>query len=134
MDDGMVPATGVVVFCMDVPRISSFYRATLNLQAVEEESGHHRLAGRGIELVVHAAKRRIADRFPPAEPLEVRDGAAFKPAFVVDDLDTVRAAAEATGGRLKPAEQAWRIRGFLVLDGFDPEGNVVQFKQTLRDA
>jgi len=23
----------------------------------------------------------------------------------------------------------WRIRGFIVLDGWDPEGNVIQFKQ-----
>ena len=34
-----------------------------------------------------------------------------------------------SGGFLKPAEAAWRIRGMLVLDGCDPEGNVVQFKQ-----
>jgi hypothetical protein len=26
-------------------------------------------------------------------------------------------------------KQAWRFRGFVVLDGWDPEGNVVQFKQ-----
>jgi hypothetical protein len=26
-------------------------------------------------------------------------------------------------------QQAWRFRGHIVLDGWDPEGNVVQFKQ-----
>ena len=49
--------------------------------------------------------------------------------FVVDDLEIVRAAAKANGGYLKPIKQAWRIRGFIVLDGSDPEGNVIQFKQ-----
>ena len=58
-----------------------------------------------------------------------RDDVALKPTFVVDDLEVVRAAAKANGGFLKPIKQAWRIRGFIVLDGCDPEGNVIQFKQ-----
>jgi hypothetical protein len=41
----------------------------------------------------------------------------------------VRAAAKANSGYLRPIKQAWLIRGFVVLDGFDPEGNVIQFKQ-----
>ena len=53
----------------------------------------------------------------------------MKPTFVVDDLEVVRASAKANGGYLKPIKQAWRIRGFVVLDGWDPEGNVLQFKQ-----
>jgi hypothetical protein len=31
-------------------------------------------------------------------------------------------------------KQAWRIRGYVVLDGWDPEGNVVQFKQVDAEA
>jgi hypothetical protein len=34
-----------------------------------------------------------------------------------------------TYGHLKPLKQAWHFRGFVVLDGWDPEGNIVQFKQ-----
>ena len=56
----------------------------------------------------------------------------FKPAFFVESLEAVRSVAEATGGYLKPLEGAWHFRGATVLDGWDPEGNVVQFKQ--RDA
>jgi hypothetical protein len=62
-------------------------------------------------------------------PPKCRDDAAMKPTFVVDDLEVVRASAKANGGYLKPIKQAWRIRGFVVLDGWDPEGNVLQFKQ-----
>jgi hypothetical protein len=35
----------------------------------------------------------------------------------------------ANGGRLKPPEAQWRFRGTTVLDGWDPEGNVVQLRQ-----
>lgn len=127
--DGMETTTGLVIFCKDVARVSAFYRATLDLRTVENERSHQLLAGRGVELVVHAVPRAVAARILIEVPPVVREGAAFKPAFSVGDLEAVRAAATATGGGLGPADRAWRIRGFLVLDGFDPEGNVVQFKQ-----
>lgn len=41
----------------------------------------------------------------------------------------VRVARSTPGGHLKPAAGAWRFRGHVVLDGWDPEGNIVQFKQ-----
>ena len=58
-----------------------------------------------------------------------REDTPFKPAFVVKNLDEVRVAAAATGGSLGPSSEAWRYNGYLVLDGCDPEGNVVQFRQ-----
>ena len=54
---------------------------------------------------------------------------AIKPTFVVRSLEDVRNAAARTGGYLKPASEVWRFRGCVVLDGWDPEGNQVQFKQ-----
>jgi hypothetical protein len=53
----------------------------------------------------------------------------LKPTFVVASLADVRRAAQATGGYLKPDDGAWRFRGRVVLDGWDPEGNIVQFKR-----
>jgi hypothetical protein len=80
-------------------------------------------------VVVHAISKRYADSIEIASPPEPREDAAMKPTFVVADLAQVRAAAKRTGGFLKPVKQAWRFRGMIVLDGLDPEGNVVQFKQ-----
>jgi len=53
----------------------------------------------------------------------------MKPAFVVESLENVRTACEKTNGGLKPASDIWDIRGAKVLDGWDPEGNIIQFKQ-----
>ncbi|MCU0494530.1 MAG: hypothetical protein MUD01_23330, partial [Chloroflexaceae bacterium] len=63
-----------------------------------------------------------------ASPLVVREETPMKCSFLVGDFAALRAAALATGGGLKPAEAAWRWRGALHLDGWDPEGNVVQFR------
>jgi predicted enzyme related to lactoylglutathione lyase len=119
----------LVVFAKNKKRVSAFYRATLGLVAAEEAPSHDLLQGEGIELVIHAVPRKIAATITIAKPPRVREDIPLKPAFFVADLEAVRAAALATGGGLKPLEGAWQIRGATVLDGHDPEGNVIQFKQ-----
>lgn len=120
---------GVVVFALDKRRVSAFYQRTLGLSVVETAAGHDLLQGPGQEVVVHAIPKRAAAGIVIETPPRPREDTPIKPTFIVDDLDAVRAAAEATGGYLKPKAGAWRFRGCVVLDGWDPEGNVVQFKQ-----
>lgn len=120
---------GLVVFAKNKRHLSAFYRQTLGLQAIEEKPSHDLLHGPGIEIVIHTIARQHAAGIQISQPPQVRQDIALKPTFVVPSLEAVRAAAEATGGWLKPQAQAWQIRGATVLDGHDPEGNVVQFKQ-----
>ncbi len=120
---------GLVIFSKNKKRVSAFYRQTLGLVATEEAPSHDVLQGNGIELVIHAIPKKFSSEIRITKPPQVREDTPFKPAFLVDDLEAVRSAAQATGGNLKPAEMAWHIRGNIVLDGWDPEGNVVQFKQ-----
>jgi len=119
----------VVIFAKNKKRVSAFYRETLGLVASEEAPSHDVLVGGGIELVIHAIPRKYATDIVITKPPSVREDTPIKPAFYVADLEAVRMAAKKTGGFLKPREQAWDIRGCVVLDGHDPEGNVVQFKQ-----
>lgn len=120
---------GLVVFAKNKKRVCAFYQETLSLTAEESESSHDLLRGGGYEIVVHAIPRKYASGIRIARPAVPREGRAFKPTFVVASLEAVRAAAAKTGGYLKPAESTWYFRGCAVLDGWDPEGNVVQFKQ-----
>ncbi len=119
----------LVVFAKNKKRVSAFYQQTLKLVATEESSSHDLLQGAGIELVIHAIPRKIAVQIRVTRPPQAREETPFKPAFAVDDLEAVRDAATATGGFLRPLDCAWKIRGATVLDGWDPEGNVVQFRQ-----
>jgi len=124
-----MPQQGLVVFAKNKKRVSDFYRQTLGLEVKESESSHDLLRGHGYEVVVHAVPRKYAAGIRIAKPPEPRAETPFKPTFVVPSLVQVRQAAEATGGFLKPEAGAWHFRGHIVLDGWDPEGNVVQFKQ-----
>ena len=122
---------GLVVFAKSVKKLSAFYVRTLGLEVLESARNHQLLRGNGYEVVVHAIPAKIAREIQIAKPPLLREESTMKPSFVVPDLQAVRLAVEATGGWLKPADAAWTIRGHTVLDGCDPEGNVVQFKQAL---
>lgn len=125
----VLPLQSLVVYAKHKARLSAFYRRTLGLEPLEEAPTHDLLAGPGLEVVVHAIPPRIAKTLKITRPPQVREDGAVKPVFTVPDLAAVRAAAKATGGHLAGDEAAWTWRGALVLDGWDPEGNVVQFRQ-----
>lgn len=120
---------GLVIFAKNKKRVGAFYQQTLGLLLVEDVASHQLLQSDVIELVIHAIPRKYAADIKISRPPVVREDTPFKPAFFVPDLEVVRLAAKATGGGLKPRDAAWQIRGATVLDGWDPEGNVVQFKQ-----
>lgn len=120
---------GLVVFAKNKKRVSAFYRQTLALAVEESDTSHDLLRGQGYEVVVHAIPRKYAASIAITKPPQPREETPLKPTFVVASLADVRRAAEATGGYLKPESAAWHFRGHTVLDGWDPEGNIVQFKQ-----
>ena len=120
---------GLVVFAKNKKRVSAFYQQALGLSVEECDTSHDLLRGHGYEVVVHTIPRKYAAGISISKPPEPRQETPFKPTFVVPSLAAVRTAAEATGGHLKPEAGAWRFRGHVVLDGWDPEGNIVQFKQ-----
>jgi predicted enzyme related to lactoylglutathione lyase len=120
---------GLVIFAKDVQRLAAFYRQTLQLDVFESSDSHQVLRGHGYELVIHGIPAKIAAKIQIANPPEPREQTPIKPSFVVASLAEARAAAQATGGYLKPDAKAWHFRGHTVLDGWDPEGNIVQLKQ-----
>ena len=124
-----MPQQGLVVFAKNKKRVSAFYQQTLGLEVIESETSHDLLRGQSYEVVVHTIPRKYAAGIIITKPPEPREETPFKPTFVVTSLTHVRGAAEATGGFLKPVAGAWHFRGHVVLDGWDPEGNIVQFKQ-----
>lgn len=117
------------MFAKNKKRVSAFYQETLRLSVKESEPSHDLLVGHGYEIVVHTIPRRYATDIKITKPPVPRENTPLKPTFVVRSLKAVRQAAEVTGGYLKPEAGAWHFRGCTVLDGWDPEGNLVQFKE-----
>ena len=120
---------GCVLFAKNVESMTAFYQSVLNMDITEAGKSHTVLSNGSIELVIHGIPAKVAESIVINAPPEQRNNAVFKPAFVVPSLDDVQRTAKAGGGGLKPKSAAWEIRGALVLDGWDPEGNIIQFKQ-----
>jgi len=122
-------STYIVVYAKDLAAITAFYESTLRLKRVEVASTHIFLAEGNMEVAVVQAPEEVAENISIASPPALRADTPLKASFLVKDFRPVREAAERTGGSLKPEESAWSWRGFLHLDGNDPEGNVVQFRK-----
>jgi catechol-2,3-dioxygenase len=122
------PLTSVVVYAKEITPVAEFYRRTLGLSTIEQAPGFVVLAGPGVELNVVRVPEHIADAITITQPPQLREETPLKFSFLVPSLEAVRVQAVATGGGLKPAAEAWIWRGMLHLDGYDPEGNVVQFR------
>lgn len=119
----------LVIFAKDRSRVSQFYQQTLALEVTATDERHNLLHGDGIELLIHAIDHRNAADIAIQQPPRQRHDTPSKPAFCVASLVHVQQHAEACGGGLQPLQNAWTLRGTRVLDGWDPEGNIVQFRE-----
>lgn len=120
---------GVVLFANDIERLARFYTAVTGLARTHEEPGLVVLADAQWQLVVHAIPPAIAAQYPITTPPALREDTAIKPFFPVTSLAEARRVAAEHGGALRPAEQEWSARGFVACEAYDPEGNVIQFRQ-----
>ena len=120
---------GAVVFAKDLARVARFYEELLPMTVAHAERDHIVLQAPQFELVVHAIPKRVADSFEITVPPERRSETAIKLFFPVASLAEARDKAPALGGGLSPEKKEWEARGFRACDGYDPEGNVVQFRE-----
>ena len=124
------PKPGAVVFAKSPARVAKFYEVVACLSVTHAESDHVVLESADMQLVVHGIPKRIADRIEIGDPPEVREETPIKLFFPVPSLAEARAKASELGGRVSPKAKEWEARGFRACDGHDPEGNVVQFRES----
>jgi len=121
---------GAVLYAKDVSRVQGFYHAVLGLSVEHEERDHVILASPAFQLVLLALKEPIASSVEIESPPRRRTEVPVKLAFEIPSISAARALAPAHGGELLPPEREWNFQGYRVCDGRDPEGNVVQLRQT----
>jgi catechol 2,3-dioxygenase-like lactoylglutathione lyase family enzyme len=120
---------GAVIFAKDLSRISRFYEGLFGFEVVNFEQDHVVLDSPNFMLTVHSIPEDIAATIEIADPPVLRSETAVKLVFFVPSLCTVREAAGTLGGGLNPPELEWCFQGNKVCDGYDPEGNVLQFRE-----
>jgi predicted enzyme related to lactoylglutathione lyase len=121
---------GAVVYAKDLPRVTAFYAQVLGLEITASEHDHVVLESQGFQLVVHAIPADIGESIEMGTPPLRREDAAVKLVFPVPSIGRARALAALHGGELDPAEREWQFQGQRICDGHDPEGNVIQLRES----
>jgi predicted enzyme related to lactoylglutathione lyase len=125
-----IPKPGAVLFAKDVARVARFYEELAGLAVVHADHEIVVLESDRQQLVVHGIPKQIADVIEIESPPKRRVDMPVKLTFGVVSIAGVRARAVALGGELNPARKQIEARGFRACDGHDPEGNVVQFRES----
>jgi hypothetical protein len=121
---------GAVLYAKEVAKLSAFYVETAGLAVTRTEADHTVLESPVFQLVLLAIPAKLAATIEVASPPVLRENTPIKLVFPVASLQAARAAAARLGGGLKPAEREWKFQTIRVCDGHDPEGNIVQFRES----
>lgn len=121
-------ALDVVLYAKDLGRMRAFYQQALGLAVTEVAPTHVVLQVGSGRLWLHAIPEAYASAIQIGDPPAPREEAAAKLSFGVASLSAVRALTAQHGGGVAPPERAWELDGAWHVDGWDPEGNVIQFR------
>jgi predicted enzyme related to lactoylglutathione lyase len=124
------PKPSVVVFAKSVPRLAKFYREVAGMTTVHEDKDHVVLEQEGFQVVIHGIPKKIAAQVQITEPPQIREETPLKLCLPVTSIDHARLKAAELGGGVGPKGREWEARGFRACDGYDPEGNVFQARES----
>ena len=130
----MRPKPSAVIFAKDVAKLAVFYGEVVGMSEVYRDEHHIVLDEKGFQLVIHGIPSWIAEQIEIAEPPVVREDTPIKVCLPVESLETARARARELGGKVGPKSKEWSTAGFRACDGYDPEGNVFQVRESAPDA
>ena len=122
------PLPCVVLFVANVQRLALFYRELGAMTIVHSDADHVVLETAGLQLVIHAI--RGEPELAAGAVVKAREDSYWKLCLPVASIAAGRLAALALGGHIAPVEREWEARGFRACDGHDPEGNVIQLRET----
>src|SRR5262245_61576310 len=125
-----LPSPSAVVFCSEVDRVSQFYQSVARMTRISGDATHTVLELEGFQLVVHGLRGEPSVNSLPTGRLPVREDSYIKVCLPVESLAAARERVAELGGQLYPAEKEWQARGFRACDGYDPEGNVFQLRES----
>lgn len=129
-----LPKSGAVLFGKDLPRLARFYVGVAGFSVVLPEAEVIVLESENLQLVLHGLPAAVAKTLTISTPPALRINNAVKLVFAVESLARARADAPELGGGVGAKNKEFQARGFRACDGYDPEGNVVQFREAAPEA
>jgi predicted enzyme related to lactoylglutathione lyase len=124
------PKPSVVIFAKSVPKLAHFYQEVAVMTVVHQDQDHIVLDQEGFQVVIHGIPKKIATEIHITEPPQIREETPIKLCLPVSSIDHARTKATELGGKVGSKGKEWEARGFKACDGYDPEGNVFQVRES----
>ena len=118
---------GLFIYAKDLERIATFYESVMGVSRLHATPEMVILQLQNLQLLIHGIPEHIASTFEITTPPERREDTALKFFFTVESIANARTAAAALGGEV--FNEQWRGPGFIVCNGYDPEGNIFQLRE-----
>jgi hypothetical protein len=126
--DNDITPTVIAIYSSNMKLLAEFYKEALDLKVVESGDGYTCLGKMGIEVNILEMNTKPGKEIKVEEEFQIREETPIKCSFLVSSFEQVKMAIKKYGGNIKDEREAWEWRGTLHLDGYDPEGNVVQYR------
>lgn len=120
---------GALIYAKDLERLSMFYQRLLGMKLLKADDTLHVMESADFQLLIHAIPPHIAATFTIASPPEPREDSALKLFFTVESLASAASQASDMGGSV--AGPVWDGPGFRVQNAVDPEGNILQLRESI---
>lgn len=122
---------GAVLFAKDLDRLAQFYEQLADLPLIVRQADLTVLESETFQLVLHGLPEVISANLVITSPPLRRDDVPVKLVFPTSSLARVRTLAPSLGGGLDAPQDEWQGPYFRACDGYDPEGNVIQWREPL---
>ncbi len=120
---------GILIYAMDVQRVSHFYAVLLSAQVRHADSMHQVLQYGQIQLIIHAIPEVYRANASDPNGIAPRIEQAFKPFFTVPSLlEAAKTVAELGGQLFGPV---WPAPNLQVQNVCDPEGNMIHLREKI---
>lgn len=119
---------GALIYARDLDRLSGFYQQLLGMKLLKSDAEHHVIESADMQLIIHAIPVHIAATVTISSPPRPREEQAIKLFFTVSSLIDAATAASSLGGAVFGPEYSGP--GFTVRNGYDPEGNIFQVRES----
>lgn len=124
------PKPSAVIFAKDIATLARFYADVVEMAEAYRDKDHIVLDADAFQLVIHGIPKKVAEQVQITVPPQVRENTPIKVCLPVQTIEQARVRAAALGGQVGPRAKEWVARGFRACDGFDPEGNVFQVRES----
>lgn len=120
---------GALIHAKDLGRLTLFYRTLLQMEILSQDDGFVVMENHDIQLLLRAMPDAIARDIAIEVPPRLREHGAIQLFFTVPSLAWAEAKAADLGGGVQ--QQQWSGPGFVLRNAFDPEGNILQLRESL---